>query len=385
MRMYALMLWRKLRAFLRRLPLPAGMGFRFMLIGLIMLACTFHYLQKEKRQFVFGYGSYMAPYNRAAVLRSYADRVVAGDGSSSSSPGAASSSSKGKPNNNLNQASSELKHRQLNVGDFEFGFAVPARLMNYRRGWSFISPFSTTLAAMRWKFISMNGVLFEVSADELDVFDQHNKEYFRRERVSFDDVRFLYTDMTLPPDAIIWVYVVKHACGPSRSCPILQSYLDVCMDGARQYGETFAKEFVITTDVWPDTSTENGAWLNDRDLEDSQKAKSKGGKNGGKVGKYHWPYEGKAAEVRRRKIDAQLKQLAPDALDNRVKPGQASAESHLGAEHSCTCWFKKDGKVECPKRRVWEAPNITSLFERVKKKADSAVIIGKKLDPLPPL
>lgn len=48
--------------------------------------------------------------------------------------------------------------------------------------------------------------------------------------------------------------------GPSISYPILQTYVDVCLAGCLEYGEDFAKEFIMSTFLW------SRFWLNDRVL-----------------------------------------------------------------------------------------------------------------------
>ena len=40
--------------------------------------------------------------------------------------------------------------------------------------------------------------------------------------------------------------------------PILQTYIDVCLTGCLEYGEDFAKEFILTTFGW------SPFWLNER-------------------------------------------------------------------------------------------------------------------------
>jgi len=47
---------------------------------------------------------------------------------------------------------------------------------------------------------------------------------------------------------------------PDAMFPLLQSYIDVVVEGGLEYGTDFAREILETTDGW------SGFWLNDREL-----------------------------------------------------------------------------------------------------------------------
>src|SRR5262249_2476931 len=47
---------------------------------------------------------------------------------------------------------------------------------------------------------------------------------------------------------------------PDAMFPLLQSYIDVVIEGGLEYGPDFAREILETTDGW------NRYWLNDREL-----------------------------------------------------------------------------------------------------------------------
>jgi hypothetical protein len=72
----------------------------------------------------------------------------------------------------------------------------------------------------------------------------------------------------LPATGRIWVYIPVKADGepgvglPAASAQfsLLESYVDVVVEGALEYGETFAHELLETTSDWSDF------WLNDREL-----------------------------------------------------------------------------------------------------------------------
>ena len=72
----------------------------------------------------------------------------------------------------------------------------------------------------------------------------------------------------LPATGKIWVYIpVKADNEPGAGLPVasaefslLESYIDVVVEGALDYGETFAREPLATTSDW------SNFWLNDREL-----------------------------------------------------------------------------------------------------------------------
>jgi hypothetical protein len=72
----------------------------------------------------------------------------------------------------------------------------------------------------------------------------------------------------LPERGMIWTYVPIGIGGepglglraPSAAYPMLQSYIDVVLRGALEYGPDFARELIETTSDW------SPYWLNDREL-----------------------------------------------------------------------------------------------------------------------
>ena len=72
----------------------------------------------------------------------------------------------------------------------------------------------------------------------------------------------------LPATGKIWVYIPVKAdgelgvglSGASAQFPLLESYIDVVVEGALEYGEPFARELLETTSDW------SVYWLNDREL-----------------------------------------------------------------------------------------------------------------------
>ena len=72
----------------------------------------------------------------------------------------------------------------------------------------------------------------------------------------------------LPAQGRIWVYVPEGAGKepgvglpqPDAKYPMLESYIDIVVEGGLEYGTEFARETIATTKDW------SRYWLNDRDL-----------------------------------------------------------------------------------------------------------------------
>lgn len=110
---------------------------------------------------------------------------------------------------------------------------------------------------------SINGVVFPVDAESLPRFDRRESGYDRVvvPREMIEGVSW----QGLPPDGVIWAYVPKSITAasapplfPDASHPLVQSYVDLVLEGALEYGADFARELVATTFDW------GRFWLNDR-------------------------------------------------------------------------------------------------------------------------
>ncbi|WP_245454157.1 gamma-glutamylcyclotransferase family protein [Aquabacter cavernae] len=112
---------------------------------------------------------------------------------------------------------------------------------------------------------SINGVVFPVEPAVLPRFDRRESGY---DRVAVP--RALIEGVSwegLPQGGTIWAYVPRRRPGageepllPNLACPILQSYLDLCLQGALETGTDFAREMIATTADW------GTFWLNDREI-----------------------------------------------------------------------------------------------------------------------
>ena len=152
--------------------------------------------------------------------------------------------------------------------------AIPVRVsaeFGYVRAWVARSSSGFTALGLRKPAAgetaeTINGVLYPVEGSDMTPFDAREKGYVRLEvplamvqQVSWQPV---------PQDVKVWVYVPVGEGGkpgeglapPSAAFPLLESYIDVVIDGALEFGPEYAREFVETTRDWSEF------WLNDREL-----------------------------------------------------------------------------------------------------------------------
>lgn len=114
---------------------------------------------------------------------------------------------------------------------------------------------------------TINGVVFPVrDAAELAAFDRREGGY---DRVELDAVHLEAVGWQgLPRIGRVWIYVPRETAGklpqdlqrPDVDFPLLQSYIDVVMQGAIGEGVDFARELLETTFDW------SPFWLDDRPI-----------------------------------------------------------------------------------------------------------------------
>jgi hypothetical protein len=118
---------------------------------------------------------------------------------------------------------------------------------------------------------TINGVLYPADGADMSSFDAREKGYVRVE-VPISQIEAVGWQR-LPEAGHVWTYIpalsVEHGGtdvpgqglpAPDASFPILQSYIDVVVEGGLEYGPDFAREILETTDGW------SRFWLNDREL-----------------------------------------------------------------------------------------------------------------------
>lgn len=152
--------------------------------------------------------------------------------------------------------------------------AIPARVsaaFGYIRAWVDRSASGFTALGLRRpkageSAMTVNGVLYPVRGNDMAAFDAREAGYVRVE-VPRADIEAL-SWQRLPETGQIWVYI-PHAPGqppgvglepPGAAFPILQSYVDIVIQGGLEYGPAYAREIIETTKDW------SADWLNDREL-----------------------------------------------------------------------------------------------------------------------
>ncbi|MET7365661.1 hypothetical protein ABZS61_07495 [Streptomyces sp. NPDC005566] len=136
------------------------------------------------------------------------------------------------------------------------------------RGWydrvDTVSWGPTYLGAVPEKGARCNGVLFSVTQRGLEDFARRESGY-RLTRIPAGDISLLGGTKD-PPAGSVWYFDNVAKRRPNERFPIVQSYVDVCLDGCLENEESypdarevqFAKEFIETTADW------GTPWFNDR-------------------------------------------------------------------------------------------------------------------------
>jgi cation transport regulator ChaC len=147
-------------------------------------------------------------------------------------------------------------------------FASPVIVHGVSRGWfdqtGGPSWNPTYLGAVLEKDSVCNGVIFPVTSAESAAYGEREVGY-QLTKIDPSQITMLDGSQTVP-EADIWFYGNTEKRFPSSEHPIVQSYVDVCLDGcleieamyplARQ--ANFAEQFVKTTSNW------QPPWINDR-------------------------------------------------------------------------------------------------------------------------
>lgn len=152
--------------------------------------------------------------------------------------------------------------------------AIPVRVsatFGYIRTWNDRSPSGFTALGLRRagpgeSGLTINGVLYPVEGNDMSAFDAREKGYLRVE-VPRQDIEAV-SWQALPPQGKIWAYVPDRPGKPpgvalpppDAEYPLLQSYIDVVIEGGLEYSPDFAREIIETTEGW------SRYWLNDRQL-----------------------------------------------------------------------------------------------------------------------
>lgn len=147
-------------------------------------------------------------------------------------------------------------------------YASPVIVKGIKRGWfdntgaPGLSP--TYLGAVLDARHSCNGVIFSITEQGLAAYDQRESGY-KRERILQSKITML-DGTPAAPKGDIWFYANTKARPACPEFPIVQSYVDICMNGCLEIEATyplakqhsFAEMFIKTCTGW------NEYWVNDR-------------------------------------------------------------------------------------------------------------------------
>lgn len=152
-------------------------------------------------------------------------------------------------------------------------YALPVVVDGIARGWwartGSIGFTTTYLGAVADDGAQCNGVLYAVSEEELERTHERERGYTPT-RIDPDKIHRLDGGSELP-DATVWIYLNDFSPSnpleknlPTAELPIVQSYVDICVDGCLEIEAAFptaggfARQFLETTREW------STYWVNDR-------------------------------------------------------------------------------------------------------------------------
>ncbi len=152
--------------------------------------------------------------------------------------------------------------------------AFPVQVNGLKRGWfarTGVSGLTTTfLGCIPSPENHTNGVIYKATEEDLKKTDEREKGY-KRVKIEFKDIEDFSSQ--IEKDANVWVYVNKFADNkippselPSKDFPIVQSYVDICVNGCIEIEELYPKakqrnyaiNFITSTHYW------SKFWVNDR-------------------------------------------------------------------------------------------------------------------------
>ncbi len=152
--------------------------------------------------------------------------------------------------------------------------AFPVKVNGFKRGWfarTGVSGLSTTFLGCKKEANShTNGVIYEVSDEDLKLTDSREHGY-QRVKIDFEDIEDFSGQ--IDENSAIWIYAnqfpdnkIPGSSFPSKEFPIVQSYVDMCIDGCLEIESSYPKakdgefaiDFISSTYFW------SKYWVNDR-------------------------------------------------------------------------------------------------------------------------
>jgi hypothetical protein len=152
-------------------------------------------------------------------------------------------------------------------------YAWPVKVKGVRRGWwarGDASGLTTTyLGALDDPAAWCNGVIYPVTAQEIAATDERESAGYKRCKIDPGDLTML-DGRSAPPEGDFWAYINLIPPDqlddnlPSPRFPMVQSYVDICVNGCLEVegkyptAAGFTQDFISTTDAW------SLYWVNDR-------------------------------------------------------------------------------------------------------------------------
>ena len=121
---------------------------------------------------------------------------------------------------------------------------------NYDRSWQIHieDPRATGVGITRRDNFQCNGVLVEVDEEILKEYDERELTHaYTKEQIPHDDIKTLNGKSI---EGKIFGYFIDQHLPPSPEYPILQSYVDVILQGCLEIDFEFARQFIHDTKHW---------------------------------------------------------------------------------------------------------------------------------------
>ena len=126
------------------------------------------------------------------------------------------------------------------------------------RGWYYKDQLrgETAVGVIFKEKVICNGIVFEVCEENLLSLDKREIGY---ERVILPPGSVVDSnDDCLKENDRVWVYIIKKTILPTVKFPIMQSYVDIIINGCLEFSEKMAREFINSTMAW------EYVWVNNR-------------------------------------------------------------------------------------------------------------------------
>lgn len=138
------------------------------------------------------------------------------------------------------------------IRDIPFEVIGPATVNGWQRSWSVRVERGgagvTAIGVERNSSAKCNGLLVEISDEQLPALDQRELAYDRQE-VPLHELQ-IENDRSVPQRRRCWIYEASRPSMPARDFPIVMSYSDVIISGTLDISESFTETFFKTTSNW---------------------------------------------------------------------------------------------------------------------------------------